>query len=71
MGRVASCIALGTACTTLSLETLGTSKQLIGPKQQDAKRALGRSEWWKERAKTELDRTVDPFVEAEINEHKV
>jgi hypothetical protein len=44
--------------------------QPIGLKWQDPRRALCDQSGRKETAMTEIDSTLDPFVEAEIKEHQ-
>jgi hypothetical protein len=51
------------------LRNLGMISQPIGTKWQDARPAFCDQSGWKVTAMTEIDRTLDPFVEAEIKEH--
>jgi hypothetical protein len=55
---------------TSRCENLGLISQPIGPKWQDGGRDLCDQNGRKETAMTEIDSALDPFVEAEINEHQ-
>jgi hypothetical protein len=55
---------------TSRCENLGLLSQPIGPKWQDGGRALCDQNGRKETAMTEIGSTLDPFIEAEIKEHK-
>jgi hypothetical protein len=53
----------------LPLRRMGLSSRAIGWKKQNAPRALCDPSGRKETAMTDIDSTLDPFVEAEIKEH--